>query len=171
MTAMALDRFLRVNGDAELTSWADVDGDDVFPDEDAPVPVWITRARGGFDWARLAELVKQGLPESYEELPGLAQLLTGLELARKLDLEEWMKNQQLDFIVFPAAGDVGRDDLFSRPESLADASRNGVVYSNGNRVICINDRWGDPASLPAPSARGGDPQMAYLINKYVNLRT
>ncbi len=135
MTAMALDRFLRVNGDAELTSWADVDGDDVFPDEDAPVPVWITRARGGFDWARLAELVKQGLPESYEELPGLAQLLTGLELARKLDLEEWMKNQQLDFIVFPAAGDVGRDDLFSRPESLADASRNGVVYSNGNRVI------------------------------------
>lgn len=40
--------------------------------------------------------------------------------------------------------------------------------SNGNRVICINDRWGDPASLPAPSARGGDPQMAYLINKYVN---
>lgn len=135
MTAMALDRFLRVNGDAELSSWADVDGDDVFPDEDAPVPVWITRARGGFDWARLAELVKQGLPESYEDLPGFAQLLKGLESARKLDFEEWMESQGLDFIVFPAAGDVGRDDLFSRPESLADASRNGVVYSNGNRVI------------------------------------
>ena len=30
---------------------------------------------------------------------------------------------------------MGRDDLFSRPESLEAASRNGVVYSNGNRVI------------------------------------
>lgn len=135
LTAMALDEFLRTNGDPALDSWADVDGDSVFPAEDAPVPVWITRARGGFDWQRLAELVKQGLPSSYDDVPELAHLLRGLEEARRRDLEDWMAERSLDVIAFPAAGDVGRDDLFTRPESLEAASRNGVVYSNGNRVI------------------------------------
>lgn len=135
ITAMALDQFLRHNGDPELNSWADVDGDTVFPAGDAPVPVWITRARGGFDWQRLAELVKQGLPASYDEVPGVAHLLRGLEEARKVDFENWMAERRLDLVVFPAAGGIGRDDLFTRPESLQDASRNGIVYSNGNRVI------------------------------------
>ncbi|MDM4763574.1 amidase [Galbitalea sp. SE-J8] len=135
ITAMALDQFLRENGDPNLTSWADVDGDTVFPADDAPVPVWITRARGGFDWQRLAELVKQGLPASYDDIPGLAHLLRGLEEARRLDFEEWLSAEGLDLVVFPAAGDVGRDDLFSRPESLEAASRNGVVYSTTNRVL------------------------------------
>jgi amidase len=135
ITAMALDQFLRENGAPDLDSWADVDGDTVFPTEDAPVPVWITRARGGFDWQRLAELVKQGLPASYDEVPELAHLLRGLEQARKLDFEDWLTEQELDFVVFPAAGDVGRDDLFTRAESLDEASRNGIVYSNGNRVV------------------------------------
>ncbi|NQX14054.1 amidase [Microbacteriaceae bacterium VKM Ac-2855] len=135
VTAMALDQFLRDNNDPALRSWADVDGDTVFPVEDAPVPVWITRARGGFDWQRLVELVKQGLPATYDDVPGLAELLRGLEKAREVDFEQWMQNEGLDVVVFPAAGDVGRDDLFSRPESLEAASRNGVVYSNGNRVI------------------------------------
>ncbi|MFT4042311.1 MAG: amidase [Gordonia sp. (in: high G+C Gram-positive bacteria)] len=134
ITAMALDEFLRDNDDPELSSWADIDGDRVFPDADAPVSVWITRARGGFDWQRLAELTKQGLPDSYNDIPELTQLLTGLEAARTLDLEQWMQAERLDVIAFPAAGDVGRDDLFTRPESLAAAVRNGVVYSNGNRV-------------------------------------
>lgn len=135
VTAMVLDQFLRLNNDPKLNSWADVDGDTVFPLSDEPWPVWITRARGGFDWQRLAELVKAGVPDSYDEVPQLDHLLTGLEKARKVDLEEWMQTEGLDLIVFPAAGDVGRDDLFSSTESLEDASRNGVVYSNGNRVI------------------------------------
>jgi amidase len=135
VTAMALDGFLRDNADPQLSSWADVDGDTVFPVADAPVPVWITRARGGFDWQRLAELVKQGLPETFDDVPGLDHLLRGLERARRQDFEEWMAASGLDLVVFPAAGDVGRVDLFERPESLEAASRNGVVYSNGNRVI------------------------------------
>ncbi|MGO1315480.1 MAG: amidase, partial [Cellulomonadaceae bacterium] len=135
VTAMALDAFLRDNDDPELNTWADVDGDTVFPLEDEPVPVWITRARGGFDWQRLAELVKAGVPDTYDDVPGLAHLLTGLERARTLDFEDWLAAEGLDLVVFPAAGDVGRDDLFTRPESLAQASRNGVAYSTGNRVI------------------------------------
>ncbi len=135
VTAMVLDQFLQVNGDPALSSWADVDGDSVFPIEDALWPVWITRARGGFDWQRLVEMVKAGVPSSFDEVPGFDHLLTGLEEARRVDFEQWLVDEGLDFIVFPAAGDVGRDDLFTRPESLADASRNGVVYSNGNRVI------------------------------------
>lgn len=135
LTAMALDAFLRTNDDPNLHTWADVDGDDVFPLEDEPVPLWVTRTRGGFDWQRLAEFVKEGLPATYDEVPELDHLLRGLEQARKEDFEEWMAEQGLDFVVFPAAGDVGRDDLFTRPESLQAASRNGVAYSNGNRVL------------------------------------
>lgn len=135
VTALALDQFLRVNGDPALNTWADVDGDTVFPVADAPVPVWITRARGGFDWQRLAELVKAGLPASVEDIPGVPQLLRGLEEARRQDFEQWMRDEGLDLVVFPAAGDVGRADLFDRVESLEAASRNGVVYSTGNRVI------------------------------------
>lgn len=135
MTALALDSFLRENGDPRLRSWADVDGDTVFPVENAPVPVWVTRARGGFDWQRLAELVKQGLPDSIDAIPGIEHLLEGLERARRIDFEDWLVSQNLDLIAFPAAGDVGREDLFERAESLEHASRDGVVYSNGNRVL------------------------------------
>lgn len=135
ITAMALDEFLRENGAPELSTWADVDGDAVFPIEDAPLHVWVTRARGGFDWQRFAELVKHGLPENYDDVPELAQLVRGLEEIRRRDFESWMSERGLDAVVFPAAGDVGRDDLFTRAESLDHASENGVVYSNGNRVI------------------------------------
>lgn len=135
ITAMALDEFLRENGAPELNTWADVDGDTVFPTEDAPLHVWVTRARGGFDWQRLAELVKAGLPENYDDVPEIAQLLRGLEEIRRRDFEEWMNELGLHGVVFPAAGDVGRDDLFTRAESLDHASANGVVYSNGNRVL------------------------------------
>ncbi|WP_367312931.1 amidase [Demequina zhanjiangensis] len=155
VTAMVLDQFLQVNGDPNLRSWADVDGDSVFPVEDALWPVWITRARGGFDWQRLAEMAKAGVPSSFDEVPGFDQLLTGLEQARKDDFEAWLVSEGLDFIVFPAAGDVGRDDLFTRPESLADASRNGVVYSNGNRVI---RHLGIP-TVTVPMGFMGDTQM------------
>ncbi|GAA1661871.1 amidase [Microbacterium lacus] len=155
VTAMALDSFLRDNGDPSLDSWADIDGDTVFPAEDAPVPVWITRARGGFDWQRLAELVKQGVPADYDAVAGLDHLLRGLEEARRIDFEEWMQAEDLDLIAFPAAGDVGRADLFDRPESLEAASRNGVVYSNGNRVI---RHLGIP-TVTVPMGCMGDIQM------------
>ncbi|WP_378147895.1 amidase [Cnuibacter sp. UC19_7] len=155
ITAMALDAFLRDNADPHLDTWADVDGDTVFPVADAPVPVWITRARGGFDWQRLAELVKQGLPDRFDDVPGLAQLLQGLERARTEDFEEWMAAEGLDLVVFPAAGDVGRVDLFERTESLEAASRNGVVYSNGNRVI---RHLGIP-TVTVPMGFMGDIQM------------
>lgn len=155
LTAMALDEFLRINDDPTLTTWADVDGDSVFPIDDAPIPVWITRARGGFDWQRLAELVKAGLPGQLDDVPDLPHLLTGLEQARREDFEEWMNDLGLDLVVFPAAGDVGRVDLFTRPESLAAASRNGVVYSNGNRAI---RHLGIP-TVTVPMGCMGDTQM------------
>ncbi|WP_142113478.1 amidase [Rarobacter incanus] len=135
VTAKVLDDFLRINNDPNLHTWADVDGDTVFPIADEPWSVWITRAKGGFDWQRLAEIVKAGIPDSLADIEGFDHLLRGLEQARKVDFEQWMTDQNLDLIVFPANGDVGRVDLFTNAASLADASRNGVVYSNGNRVI------------------------------------
>ncbi|NLS08972.1 amidase [Nesterenkonia sp. MY13] len=135
LSALALEQFLKNNGDPELNSWADVDGDSVFPLADQPMHTWVERARGGFDWQRSAELVKAGLPENYDAIEGLPEVLRGLEEARRQDLEQWLADQGLDAVVFPAAGDVARDDLFHREESMAAAIRNGVVYSNGNRAL------------------------------------
>jgi hypothetical protein len=66
-----------------------------------------------------------------------------------------MTEHGLDLVVFPAAGDVGRVDLFTRPESLEAASRNGVVYSTGNRVI---RHLGIP-TVTVPMGFMGDIQM------------
>jgi len=133
LTAMALDEFLRNNGDSKLNTWADVDGTNVFPN--APDDTYTTKGRHAYDWQRLAEIVKAGLPTSYAEIPGSDASLKGLEKARKDEFENHLATLGLDGIIFPANGDVAPADVFERPESKTLAHQNGVVYSNGNRVL------------------------------------
>lgn len=129
--AQSLEDFLAVNAGGALQSWAEVEGDLVFPDPPAAV---YANARASFDWQKLVELVKEGLP-SADEIPGYAESLRGLEEARKVDFEDWLVAQQLDAVVFPANGDVGRADLFTHVEHHDEALRNGVVFSNGGWVF------------------------------------
>jgi len=67
-----------------------------------------------------------------EDMP---KVLAALEVQRKRDLEVWKDSLNLDMIVFPANGDVGRADLEENLESAEHALRNGVKYSNGNRAL------------------------------------
>lgn len=129
--ARSWQEFLEDNDMDRLCNLADVDGDRVFPQ--APERVYAN-AGTAFDYARLVELAKAGLP-AWEDLPGFKQSLRGLEEARQQDFEEWMKRLGLDAVVFPANGDVASADLFERPEHMDDALRNGVLFSNGNRAI------------------------------------
>lgn len=129
--ARAWDEFLERNGAPGLSSLAVVDGDLIFPD--MPLRVYAN-AGSAFDYARLVELAKAGVPE-WEEMPGLEQSLRGLERARELDFEEWMERLGLDAVVFPANGDVARSDLFTDEAHMEEALRNGVLFSNGNRAI------------------------------------
>jgi amidase len=133
LTAMALEEFLQTNADPTLRTWTEVDCSAVFPNP--PDHTYTMKGRHVYDWQRIAELVKHGLPNSYREIPGAVKSLEGLENARKNDFERHLINLGLDGIVFPANGDVARADLDECTESMDHALQNGVVYSNGDRAI------------------------------------
>lgn len=129
--ARSWDDFLRQNGMPGLSSLAEADGDLIFPN--MPLRVYANAATA-FDYVRLVELAKAGLPE-WEDIPGLEESLRGLERARELDFEGWLERLGLDAVVFPANGDVARADLFTDEAHMEEALRNGVLFSNGNRAI------------------------------------
>ncbi|NYE48042.1 amidase [Spinactinospora alkalitolerans] len=131
MIARAWDEFLQYNGMDGLSSLEDVDGDQIFPDMPAEV---YANAGTAFDFVRLVELAKAGLP-GWNEMQGIGQSLHGLEQARRDDFESWLTKLGLDAVVFPTNGDVAAADLFERPERMEEALRNGVLFSNGNRTI------------------------------------
>lgn len=61
--------------------------------------------------------------------------LRALEKARKDTLHDWMDKFNLDAVVFPANGDVGRANSDIDFEESILAWANGVLYSNGNLPI------------------------------------
>jgi amidase len=69
------------------------------------------------------------------ELPNLGRWLRDLEARRKRDLEDWMDNNSLDLVVWPAAGDVGLEDAEVNDFAARLTWRNGVARSYGNFAI------------------------------------
>jgi amidase len=129
--AIAWEEFLQTNGWEGLDTLTAVDGDRVFPNP----PDNVYAAAGVvFDYARVVELAKQGLPAMHE-VEGYAETLAGLEEARRILLEDWMDGLGLDALAFPTNGDVARSDVDTNPVSMDHAVRNGVAFSNGNRAI------------------------------------
>lgn len=152
MIARAGEEFLQLNGMDGFTSLTDVDADQIFPD----IPEHVYANAGtAFDFVRLVELVKAGLPQ-LQDMPGIEQSLHGLEQARKDDFETLLTRLGLDAVVFPMNGDVAAADIFERPEKMDDALRNGVLFSNGNRAIrhlgipTVNVPMGKMADISMP---------------------
>jgi hypothetical protein len=83
----------------------------------------------------LVERARERNGKSIWEINGVAEALPALEAQRKRDLEDWMASQDIDAVVFPANGDVGKANLEHDDASAKHALQNGVKYSNGNRAI------------------------------------
>ncbi|KXT18744.1 hypothetical protein AC579_2677 [Pseudocercospora musae] len=49
--------------------------------------------------------------------------------------QAWMDQHEIDLVAFPAAGDVGRADVYTNDASARHALQNAVKYSNGNRAM------------------------------------
>ena len=128
--------FLAANGQPGLDSLALVDGPNIFPHPegalpdrygsfDADISDYVTRARrdGIIDpfAGPLAELIRAGIE--------------GLEATRTLDLENWMRDHQLDAVVFPTMTDVGPADADVNLASQDIAWKNGVWVATGNLAI------------------------------------
>ena len=135
LVAYLWDDFLREFNDPGLPSLAEVDGEKMFPRPKDYIPDRWLETKNFMNYPRLVELAKQRHGKSIWEIYGIREALPALEAQRKRDLEDWMDRKGIDVVVFPSAGDVGRADLESDPETAAHALQNGVKYSNGNRAI------------------------------------
>lgn len=134
LSAWAWDDFLAANGDPALSTLADVDGARIFPH---PEGAALDRYTGfDDDIAEYPDWVRAH-PDStpWDDMPELETGLHGLEHTRRVDLEDWMDEHELDAVVFPAVADVGPADM-DKVEASADLGwRNGVWVANGNLAI------------------------------------
>ncbi|MEH3023664.1 MAG: amidase [Pseudomonas oryzihabitans] len=132
LSAWGFDTFLRDNGDPRLNRLVDVEGELIFPHEPGTLPNREgDLAAGMAEYVRMAE---RGL-KTLEQIVTLPDGLRGLELTRKLDLEDWMQALGLDAVLFPTVADVAPADADVNPASADIAWSNGVWVANGNLAI------------------------------------
>ncbi|UZD61940.1 amidase [Brevibacterium sp. JSBI002] len=132
LSSWGWDDFLAANGDPNLNTLAEVDGALIFPHPPGALPDRYV----GFDddIATYPEQVRTHRYASVTEIPELESGVRGLEETRRVDLEEWMDEQGLDAVVFPAMADVGPADMDVNEASADLGWRNGTWVANGNLV-------------------------------------
>ncbi|HMT04446.1 MAG TPA: amidase [Solirubrobacterales bacterium] len=132
LTAWGFDDFLRVNDDPALNRLEQVDGELIFPEEPGTLP----SREGGISigMEEYVEIARRGITP-WNRLPELEAGLRGLEETRRVDLEDWMDERNLDAVLFPAVADVGPADCDVNPDSADLAWRNGVWVANGNVAV------------------------------------
>ena len=133
LAAWSWEDFLNANGDPELYTLAQIDGDMIFPD---PLGALPDRYEGFEDGVEQFPAVVAANPRThFTEIPFLAEGIAGLEETRRRDFDEWMAQHDLDAVVFPAVADVGPADMDVNPSSADAGWRNGVWVANGNITI------------------------------------
>ncbi|KAK4998086.1 hypothetical protein LTR66_002640 [Elasticomyces elasticus] len=135
ITAYAWDDFLKFNGDPNFASFGDVDFRTIFPKPKDYIPDHYFEHKNAVPFETIVKVARNRSGKSIFDIPGMAQALHALEAQRKRDLEDWMDDNNLDLVVFPANGDVGKANLEYDEESSRHALSLGVKYSNGNRAI------------------------------------
>lgn len=140
MVAYGWDDFLRQNNDPNWPSLETINTHMIFPDQDPTHPqLKYSEPQNRIKYTTLADFTTRrfetGTIDSLQDFPGLSQALNALEDTRKRDFEDWLLQHNLDGVVFPANGDVGRADADVIDDSARHAWQNGVKYSNGNRAL------------------------------------
>lgn len=138
LVAYLWDDFLKSNGDPKYPGLSSVDGTQMFPRPAGYIPDRYMEQKNFMNYPGLVELARQRNGKSIWEIDGIAEALPALEAQRKRDFEDWMDQQGIDVVAFPANGDVGRSDLDTNDESAKHALQNGVKYSNGNRALRVS---------------------------------
>lgn len=138
MVSAAWEEFLQLNADPDLSTLAEVNPWVIHADPPEAVDTRrSSKAHEGcdsIDYQRIVARAKEGCggPQTFSQLP---DVLRGLECARVELFEDWMQEQGLDAVVFPANADIAPSDADVDPISSATAWRNGTVFSNMNHVM------------------------------------
>lgn len=132
--------FLAANNDPKLSQLVDVDANAIFPQPSGALDdqYGIHQSRFSPEDVTLDSYVMNARRDgitTLERIPDIGEGIRGLEQARKTDLEQWMDDNKLDAVVFPAVADVGPADMDVNPESARLGWRNGTWVANGNVVI------------------------------------
>lgn len=127
--------FLRANGAPTLSSLAAVDPECIFPRPPGALPDRDEAFEQNADRYRVnVEAARDGLRDPRER-PDYAQGLQALVRLREQLFENWLGEQGLDAVVFPANADVGAHDSDIDARSADYAWQNGVLFSNGNYAL------------------------------------
>lgn len=141
MVAYAWDDYLKQNNDSSISSLTHVDPGLINPAKPPDHPqVKYSEPANAVAYASIPDFIaarnkSDGTTTSILDIPGVGQALKALEATRKRDFENWLLKHNLDAVVFPANGDVGRADADINDDSARHAWTNGVKYSNGNRAL------------------------------------
>lgn len=121
------ERFLKQNNDPNYPSFANVDPALIFPRElGSPL---MTSDGASTEWyvSRFKDIAT--LPAPWES-PHWDEALNGYERWRQVEFEDWMDENELDLIVFPANGDIGEATANRDPIAFEHAMKPGTFFSN-----------------------------------------
>jgi amidase len=135
LSIWAMDTFLRSIGRPALCRMADADPALIFPAPTGALPdrYGTFAFDHAYDLADYVPRARDGV-SPWDSIPSIEAGMRGLEQVRRLDFEDWLVENQIDAVVFPAAADVAPSDADRNPDSADIAWRNGVWVSNGNLV-------------------------------------
>jgi amidase len=131
------DTFLALNGQSGLDRLALVDGPNIFPrhpkdtldqlttEIDVDIAEYVTRAQ------------TDGVPDPFtgDIAPVVRAGLEGLEETRRIDFDDWLRDNNFDAAIFPTLSDIAPADADQNPVSSEIAWRNGVWVATGNLAI------------------------------------
>ncbi|MCX5516559.1 amidase [Kaistia algarum] len=139
MVAASWEEFLHLNGDPNYPTLGEIRPEVIHAD---PPEAFDTRRRKSahpgrdeFNYPAIVERARAGIAsplETFAELPGV---MRGLEAARKEWFEDWMAENGLDLVVFPANADIGTANADVDPAASDLTWKNGTVFSNMNHVM------------------------------------
>jgi amidase len=127
------EEFLKGCEDPHFPSWSAVNTSQVFPYSTGSIDAKVIGSHQ-VRWDAVKTTIQENLKER-STIPGYKEWLEGLEKIRKVDFEDWMKENNLDFVAFPSAADIGKTDCETNQESYERANANGVARSSTNSMM------------------------------------
>jgi amidase len=183
LSIWAFDAFLGSIGRSGLSGIAAVDPARIFPAPTGALPdrYGVFPFDTAYDLAEYVDRARDGVTP-WNRIPSIEAGMRGLEQTRRVDFEEWLGENRIDAVVFPAAADVAPADADVNPASADIAWRNGVWVSNGNLVprhlgiptvtipLGTMDDTGMPVGLTVAGAAYSDTKLLQLARSIEALR-